>query len=185
MATLAGGHATTMAVVVAFTIISSFPAAVVADLNFIRWVCSNADPDTNGTCVEVLSTDPRSFNTTKFEDLASIGLDIATSTRNEVANGIDAEATKHDERSPLGLALVDCANYYSYAVDPLENARESFNNGAILASANYVDEAGSASNKCEQAFSDRELTSVVAELDRRMRQRCDVAYNLIDLLYKT
>ncbi|CAM0911777.1 unnamed protein product [Alopecurus aequalis] len=186
MASLASGNGT-MAVVVLvliFTIISSFPAAVVADANFIAQVCKNIEM-ANGHCVEVLSTDRRSFNATTTRDLASISLDIAISTRRGVAKGIDDEASKHDERSPLGEALVDCANYYGQAEQPLDDARESFDKGEYREAMDRAAEAEDAGDQCEQAFSDRELTSRVAALDERMKQRCDVAADLMDLLFVT
>jgi pectinesterase inhibitor-like protein len=120
-----------------------------------------------------------------MRELASISLDIATSATSDVAKGIDDEAAKHDERSPLGEALIDCAGYYGQAEQPLEDARESFDRGAYREAEQYAVEAEDAGDRCERAFSDRELTSVVAVLDERMRHRCDVAANLIDLLFVT
>jgi pectinesterase inhibitor-like protein len=187
MATLASGTNTTMAVVMLvliLIIVSSFSVAVVADAKFIARVCKNIE-ETNGHCVEVLRSDPRSFNATSTRDLASISLDIATSTRRAVAKGIDDEASKHDERSPVGEALIDCASYYAYAEQPLEDARESFDKGAYREAMDGAGEAEEAGDRCEQAFSDRELASVVAALDERMNQRCDVAALLIDLLFVT
>ncbi|KAM3039348.1 hypothetical protein ACUV84_022361 [Puccinellia chinampoensis] len=184
MATLASGNAATVVLVLIFTIISSFPAAVDADAKFIAKVCKNIE-EANGHCVEVLSTDRRSFNATTFEELASISLDIATSTRREVAQGIDDEARKHDERSPVGEALTECANWYGAAEQPLENARKSFDDRAYRAAMDEAGDAGDAADNCEQAFSDRELTSRVAALDDRMKQRCDVASLLMDLLFTT
>jgi pectinesterase inhibitor-like protein len=163
------------------TVITSFPAAVMADANFIAKVCRSIKVSTSH-CVEVLSTDPRSFKASRFEDLVSIGLDIATSTRTDVAKGIDGEARKHDKRSPLGQALTDCANYYGYAVNPLENARESLSNRSYLQAQAEAAEAEDAAEKCEQGFSRRNLTSVVVTLDEKMRQRCELAYDLIGLL---
>jgi pectinesterase inhibitor-like protein len=181
MATLASGTNTTMAVVMLvliLIIVSSFSVAVVGDAKFIAQVCKNIE-ETNGHCVEVLRSDPRSFNATSTRDLASISLDIATSTRRDVAKGID------DERSPVGEALIDCASYYAYAEQPLEDARESFDKGAYREAMDGAGEAEDAGDRCEQAFSDRELASVVAALDERMKQRCDVAALLIDLLFVT
>jgi pectinesterase inhibitor-like protein len=113
--------------VIIFTIVPSFPTTVVADANFIAQVCKKTK-EANGDCVEVLSADPRSFNATSMRELVS--LDIATSATSDVAKGIDDEAAKHDERSPLGEALIDCAGYYGQAEQPLEDARESFDRGA-------------------------------------------------------
>ena len=65
----------------------------------------------------------------------------------------------------------------------IRRVAEGFNNGEYLQAQDEAAEADDAADKCEQAFSDRKLTSVVTALDERMRQRCEVAADLLDLLF--
>uniref|UniRef100_A0ACD5Y228 Uncharacterized protein n=1 Tax=Avena sativa TaxID=4498 RepID=A0ACD5Y228_AVESA len=165
------------------TVFSSFPTAVVADANFIAQVCQKAQMD-GSQCVEVLSTDPRSFNATSYEDLASISLDIATSTCRDVAKGIHDEASKHDYRSAVGEILGKCGEYYDQAKYSLKDARESFDKRTYIKAMEEAVDAEDYADECEQAFSNANLTSIVAAQDERMRQRCVVAVDLLGLLVK-
>jgi len=96
---------------------------------------------------------------------------------------LSGEADRRD-RTDVGDALGDCVGYYGGAAGALETAREDFDGGAYGDAEEEAGDAEGAADRCEQAFTDRRLdTSIVSDVDKRMKDGASVAGDLIDLLW--
>ncbi|XP_062191354.1 uncharacterized protein LOC133895210 [Phragmites australis] len=150
-----------------------------ADANFVAGTCKSSD---NDQCVAVLGTDPRSAKATTVRELASIGLDIATANAKDSSSFLAREAGKQGGVE-TGNALRQCVSCYGDAVLALKAAREGFDAGAYGEAEARTGAAEDAGDRCEQAFTDRGLKSIVPDVDRRMKDWTSVASDLIDLLW--
>ncbi|KAK3124010.1 hypothetical protein QOZ80_8AG0639270 [Eleusine coracana subsp. coracana] len=159
-------------------LVVSLPGAL-ANASFVASTCKSSD---NPACVAVLGTDRRSVNASTVRELASIGLDIATTNARDSRRFLAGEADRRG-RTKVGDALRDCAEQYGRAVERLEAAREDFDASKFGDAEKATGEAEDAADRCEQSFSDRHIKSTVSDVDKRMKDRTSVASDLIDLLW--
>ncbi|KAK3122308.1 hypothetical protein QOZ80_8BG0667870 [Eleusine coracana subsp. coracana] len=157
----------------------SLPGGAHVNTSFVASTCKSSD---NPTCVTVLGTDRRSVNATTVRELASIGLDIATTNTRDSRGFLAGEADRHDS-TKVGDVLRDCEEQYRLAVERLEAAREDFDAGRFSDAERNTEEGEDAADRCEQAFSDRHIKSTMSEVDKRMKDRTSVASDLIYLLW--
>lgn len=168
-----------MGIVLLGIIAASVVPAAFADADFVASTCKSSD---NPQCAAVLGTDPRSVNATTVRELASIALDIANGNAVSSTSYLSGEADRR-YRTDEGDALEECVRQYNAAVDALAAARDAFDSGAYGEAEQQSGAAEDAGARCEQAFTDRQLKSLVSDVDKRMNDWTGVASDLIDLLY--
>ncbi|GJN37703.1 hypothetical protein PR202_gb26684 [Eleusine coracana subsp. coracana] len=168
-----------LAALLLLLVVFSLPAAL-ADRNFIAKTCNNTEhPD---KCRALLARDKRSVNATTVVALANIGLDVTSDAARSIAGTMhELSVGKYDGKTE-GEALLQCTQVYGNAVEDLDEAREPLNSGKYGDASRLLSSAEDAGDACEGAFSDRGVNSVVSDLDRRMKEQCGVAGDLIDLL---
>jgi pectinesterase inhibitor-like protein len=115
-------------------------------------------------------------------ELASIGLDIAHANALNSTNYVSGEADSRRYRSDEGDALDECVRQYGTALAALKSARDDFDNGQYGDAEQNSSAAEDAGARCEQAFTDLQLESLVSDIDKMMHDWTSVASDLIDLL---
>lgn len=173
---MASASATRVVAILVFLSAVSLPGAL-ADADFIAQTCKSAD---NEQCVAVLSADPRSANATTVRDLASIAMDIALSNADDSFNKVhDAYMKSRDDSQMKALYL--CLGIYSDGFTDLRHAQENLASGDLSAAEDLAASAEDVGDECEKTFADNGAPSdVVAAIDRRMKDLCGLAGDLIN-----
>uniref|UniRef100_J3KVS3 Pectinesterase inhibitor domain-containing protein n=1 Tax=Oryza brachyantha TaxID=4533 RepID=J3KVS3_ORYBR len=85
--------------------------------------------------------------------------------------------------TPEGDALRICSGAYFDAANDLDiDAHDSLDSRDYVAASRLVSGAGGAADTCEGAFAAAKVSSVMADVDQKMKDRCSVARDLINLL---
>ncbi|KAL5226851.1 hypothetical protein ABZP36_015116 [Zizania latifolia] len=172
----------TFLLVLAFSMLAAtnnLPVAL-ADARFIATTCAKTN---NDNCVDVLNANPDSNDASTVSDLASISLDLAVSAASDAGGVINDESGTYGAGTPEGDALQTCSGLYLDAANDLDiDAHDSFSSGDYVTAKRLVAGAGEAADKCEQAFADADVGgSVMSDVDQKMKDRCGVARDLINL----
>uniref|UniRef100_A0A0D9UVX7 Pectinesterase inhibitor domain-containing protein n=1 Tax=Leersia perrieri TaxID=77586 RepID=A0A0D9UVX7_9ORYZ len=164
-----------VAAVVMSTAATLLPTAT-GDAVFLSSICNKTH---NDKCAAVLNSSPDTADAATVGDLATIALDLAVAA----AGVINDKASSYDPSSPEYNALRVCGGAYFDAVNDLDiDARDGLNSGDYATAVNLVSGAGAAADDCENAVANGKVASVMADVDQKMKDRCGVARDVINLL---
>ncbi|EEC69801.1 hypothetical protein OsI_00097 [Oryza sativa Indica Group] len=173
---------TTMVLVVVLSISTIVPAVAMADAGFIATTCSKTH---NAKCVAVLTANPDSADVSTVSDLAGAALDLAVAAASDAGALINDRSSRYGGGTPEGDALRACSGAYFDAANDLDiDAHDSLGSGDYAAASRLVSGAGGAADTCDAAFAAAKVSSVMADVDQKMKDRCSVARDLINLLIK-
>uniref|UniRef100_A0A0E0JD91 Pectinesterase inhibitor domain-containing protein n=1 Tax=Oryza punctata TaxID=4537 RepID=A0A0E0JD91_ORYPU len=169
---------TTMVLVVVLSIWMIVPVAM-ADSGFISTTCNKTH---NTNCVAVLTANPDSADASTVSDLAGVALDLAVAAASDAGAVINDRSSRYGG-TPEGDALRVCSGAYFDAANDLDiDARDSLGSGDYATASRLVSGAGGAADTCKAAFSAAKVSSVMADINQKMKDRCNIARDLIDRL---
>uniref|UniRef100_A0A0E0AYC7 Pectinesterase inhibitor domain-containing protein n=1 Tax=Oryza glumipatula TaxID=40148 RepID=A0A0E0AYC7_9ORYZ len=182
MARPAAAVTTLLAVVVLVSVAASLPAAVVGDARFVARTCKR----TNHTeCVKMLSADRRSARATTVRQLAGIAVDIAAATVKSSAAAVYGKFLENHGQA-LELTLLECWWMYDLAAGEAQAAVDAYSSGgrgAYLDVVRHQLTGYYAGIMCDNMIVRRASVSPVADIDRTTATHCNIAVDLIGLLY--
>ncbi|KAF0898978.1 hypothetical protein E2562_012671 [Oryza meyeriana var. granulata] len=177
---MATSAATTMLLVLVLSTSSTatLPVAM-ADAGFIATTCNKTH---NDKCVAVLTANPDSADASTVSDLAGVALDRAVAAASDAGAVINDRSSRYGGTAE-GDALRVCSGAYFDAANDLDiDAHDSLGSGDYATASRLVSGAGGAADRCEGAFAAAKVSSVMADVDQKMKERCSVARDLINLL---
>lgn len=169
-----------LAVVVLVSVAASLPSAVVGDARFVDRTCKR----TNHTeCVKMLSADRRSARATTVHQLAGIAVDIAAATVKSSAAAVYGKFLENHGQV-LELTLLECWWMYDLAAGEAQAAVDPYSSGGAYLDVVRHQLAGYyAGIMCGNMIVRRSKVSPVADIDRTTATHCNIAVDLIGLLY--
>ncbi|BAS70015.1 Os01g0111000 [Oryza sativa Japonica Group] len=97
----------------------------------------------------------------------------------------NAKSSRYGGGAPEGEALRACSGAYFDAANDLDiDAHDSLGSGDYAAASRLVSGASGAADTCDAAFAAAKVSSVMVDVDQKMKDRCGVARDLINLLIK-
>lgn len=181
VATYATTTTTTMVLVVVLSISTIVPVAM-ADAGFIATTCNKTH---NAKCIAVLTANPDSADASTVSDLAGVALDLAVAAASDAGALINDRSSRYGGGAPEGEALRACSGAYFDAANDLDiDAHDSLGSGDYAAASRLVSGASGAADTCDAAFAAAKVSSVMVDVDQKMKDRCGVARDLINLLIK-